>query len=94
MGLPKFKGQDGEDASLHLVKFHSYSQLNIEFPGDCFMKMFMATLEEQVRKWYESLPSASLYSLKEFHLVFFQHYQSSNSSLSMIDSCVRSHKIS
>ena len=87
-GLPKFKGQDGEDASLHLVKFHFHiHRLKIEFPEDCLMKMFMDTLEEKARSWYESLPSASLYSLKDFHSIFFQHYQSSNSSLSMIDSC-------
>ena len=51
------------------------------------MKIFMATLEEKARSWYEDLPSASLYSLKDFHSVFFQNYQSSNSSFSMIDSC-------
>ena len=87
-GLSKFKGQDGEDASLHLVKFHLHiHRPKIEFPEDCLMKMFVATLEEKVISWYESLPSASLYSLKDFHSVFFQHYQSFNSSLSMIDSC-------
>ena len=87
-GLSKFKGWDNEDSSLHLVKFHFHiDRLKIEFPEDCMMKMFMATLEEKVRSWYESLPSAILYSLKDFHSVFCQHYQSSNSSLLMIDSC-------
>ena len=47
----------------------------------------MATLKENARSWYESLPSSSLYFLKDFHSVLFQHYQISNSSLSMIDSC-------
>ena len=48
--LSKFKGQDGEDASLHLVKFHFHiHRLKIEFPEDCLMKMFMATLEEKAR---------------------------------------------
>lgn len=88
LGLPKFKGQDGEDASLHLVKFHLHiHRLKMEFPEDFLMKMFMDTLEEKARSWYENLPSASLYSLKDFHSVFFQHYQISNYSLSMIDSC-------
>ena len=51
--------------------------------------MFMATLEEKGRSWYEGLPSASLYSLKDFHYVFFQHYKSYNFSLSTIDSCCK-----
>ena len=49
-GLSKFKGQDGEDASFHLVKFHFHiHRLKIEFPEDCLMNMFMATLEEKAR---------------------------------------------
>jgi len=47
----------------------------------------MASMEEIVRKWYESLPFASLYSLKDFHSVFFQHYQNCKFSLSIMDSC-------
>ena len=86
--LPKFKGWDGEDDIFHLVKLHSHiHRLNIEFPKYFLMKIFMATLEENARKWYEGLPFASLYSLNDFNLVFFQHYQSYDFSLSMIDSC-------
>ena len=40
-----------------------------------------------MRKWYESLPSASLYSLMDFHSVFFQHYQRCNFSFSVMDRC-------
>lgn len=67
-GLPKFKDQEGEEASLHLVKFNFHIHiLKAKFPEDCLMNIFMDTLEEMVRKWYESLPSTSLYSLKYFH---------------------------
>ena len=70
------------------IKFNLHiHRLKIEFPEYFLMNMFMATLEEKGRSWYESLPSSGLYSLKDFHSVFFQHYQSSNSSLSMINSC-------
>ena len=86
--LPKFKGRDGEDASLHLVKFHFHIHiLKAKIPEDFLMNIYMASLEEIVRKLYESLPSASLYSLKDFHSVLIQHYQSYNFSLSMMDSC-------
>ena len=65
--LQNFKGQDKEDASLHLVKFNLHiHRIKIEFLEDCLMKMFMATLEEKVRSWYEILPSTTLYSLKDF----------------------------
>ena len=47
--LPKFKGQDGEDASLHLVKFPFHIHiLKTKFLEDFLMKIFMATLEEMV----------------------------------------------
>jgi len=38
------------------------------------MKMFMATLEDKARVWYEGLPLESLCSLKYFHRIFFGHY--------------------
>jgi len=47
----------------------------------------MVTLEEKVRYWYEDLPPGSLYSLKDFHLVFFEKYKESHPSLSFIENC-------
>jgi hypothetical protein len=39
------------------------------------MKMFMATLEGKVRLWYEGLKPGILYSLKDFHITLFKHYE-------------------
>jgi hypothetical protein len=36
------------------------------------MKMFMVTLEGKGKQWYENLPFASLYSLQDFHTIFFE----------------------
>ena len=48
--LSNFKSEDGEDASLHFVKFHFHiHRLKIEFPEYFLMKMFMDTLEEKAR---------------------------------------------
>jgi len=69
--LPIFK----DDVGLHLVKFHVHvCRLRVEFPKDCLMKMFMATLEDKARVWYEGLPLGRLCSLKDFHRIFFGHY--------------------
>ena len=44
--FPMFKDDDRNDASLHLVKFHIQTcKLKVEFPEDCLLKMFMASLE-------------------------------------------------
>ena len=51
------------------------------------MKMFMATLEEKARYWYEGFPSTSVYSLKDFHSTFFEKYRESHPSLSLVENC-------
>lgn len=49
------------------------------------MKIFMATLEGQAREWYEALKPASLFSLKNFHKVFYEHYKEDFPSLSLAE---------
>lgn len=87
-GLPKFKDHDAKGTSLHLVQFHFYiHRLKTKLPKDFLMKIFIDNLGEIARKWYDNLPFASLYSLKDFHSLLFQHYQSCNFSLSVMDRC-------
>ena len=86
--LPVFRNVEGNDAALHLVKFHIHvHKLKINFPEDCLMKMFMATLEDEARSWYESLPPASIYCLKDFHAIFFERYKESCASLILVQNC-------
>jgi len=85
--LPKFKDREGDDAAFHLIKFHMHiSRLKVQFPEDCLMKMFMATLEEKTRTWYEKLPHASIYSLQDFYAVFCENYKSNHPSLALVES--------
>ena len=42
---------------------------------DVLIKMFRFSLVEHAREWCQSLPAASIHSLKEFHTVFHHHYQ-------------------
>jgi hypothetical protein len=47
-------------------------ELNIHHE-DVLMKLFMFSLERDVRLWYKSLPHSSIPSLKYFHILFHQH---------------------
>jgi len=51
------------------------------------MKMFMATLEDKARVWYEGLPLGSLCSLKDFHRIFFGQYGKSHPSSPLFQDC-------
>ena len=51
------------------------------------MKIFMVSLEGNARSWYERLPSKSLYSLKEFHIVFHEHFKDQCPSLLLVEVC-------
>jgi len=85
--LPKFKDREGDDATFHLIKFHMHiSRLKVQFPEDCLMKMFMATLEVKARTWYEKLPHASIYSLQDFYVVFCENYKRNHPSLALVES--------
>ena len=80
--LPKFKDQKGDDAAIHLFRFHKHiHKLVIELHEDFLMKRFMASLEENPRPWYEGLPSGILSSLKYFHTVFHEHLKDQYPSL-------------
>ena len=70
--IPIFQDEDVDDALLHLIKFHVHAwKLKVEWHEDCLMKMFMKTLEGKSRKWYKGLDPGSLFSLKDFHKVFY-----------------------
>ena len=51
------------------------------------MKIFMATLEDEARTWYEVLQSRILFSLRDFHRNFLEHYEKNHSSLSPLQDC-------
>ena len=62
-------------------------KIKFQFHEDCLMKMFMVTLEEKEKQWYENSPSASLYSLQDFHTSFFENYKRSYPSLLLVQDC-------
>ena len=88
--LSMFKDVKGYNVSLHLVRFHMHvCRLKIDFPEDCLMKIFMATLEGETQSWYESLLPAFIYCLKDFHTMFFERYKESYPSLNLVQNCCK-----
>ena len=74
--LPVFQGEKFEDPLIHLIKLHIHVwKVRTEWHEDCLMKMFMLTLEEKARDWYEWLEPRSLFSLRDMHQVFYQKYK-------------------
>ena len=65
-------------------RFHIHS-LDIDFPKDCLMKMFMVTLEEEARFWYEGLPPTSICSLRDFFSSFCKKYNRGRPSKELIE---------
>ena len=62
-----FRDQKGENVALHLIKFHMHvRRLEVNFHEDSLMKMFIETLEDEARSWYEGLPARSICSLTDF----------------------------
>ena len=86
--LPIFQDEKFDDDLLHLIKFHIHVwRLKVEWHEDYLMKMFMATLEGKAREWYEGLDPGTLFSLKDFHKVFYEHYKDYCPSLSLAENC-------
>jgi hypothetical protein len=70
--LPVFREEKDDNPAEHLLKFHECMELlNLQHEDVC-MKMFMYSLYGDARKWYFSLPSSSISSLKDFHKAFNQ----------------------
>lgn len=88
--LPIFNDDGKKDAALHLVRFHMHiRKLKLDFPEDCLMKIFLATLEGEAQSWYESLPPACIYCLKDFHAMFIERYKDSYPSLNLVLDCCK-----
>ena len=88
--LPTFNDDDKKYAALHLVIFHMHiRKLKVEFPEDFLMKIFLATLVGEAQSWYENLPLACIYCLKDFHTLFIERYQASYPSLNLVHDCCK-----
>ena len=87
MYLPSLRDEKDDNAAMHLIKFHRHiHRLGLKFPEDCLMKMFMASLDDDAKLWYEGIPTSIIYSLKYFHIIFFNNYKQHHPALLLIES--------
>jgi hypothetical protein len=56
---------------------------------DVLIKMFRFSLEEDVLEWCQSLPIASILSLKDFHDAFNLYYKETYMSHIILDDCCK-----
>jgi hypothetical protein len=74
--VPRFFGRDGESPDYHMSKFWEFFQY---YPvrdeaEDLVMKLFSASLHEEAKKWYDSLPAASITSMDHFEEIFLERW--------------------
>ena len=52
--VPVFKDEKGDNAALHLIKFHMNARkLKVQWHEDCLLEIFMASLEGKEISRYE-----------------------------------------
>jgi hypothetical protein len=73
--FPIFGKHEDDNPTQHLSEFHELMHQWEIHHEDVLLKMFMFSLARDVRKWYHSLPPASISSLSEFHAAFVAYYQ-------------------
>jgi len=85
--LPRFREREEDNPAQHLWEFHELMhQWEIQHE-DVLLKMFMFSLAGDARKWYHSLPPASISSLSEFHAAFTAYCQELYPSELIFHSC-------
>jgi hypothetical protein len=74
--LPKFTGSDKENVNKHLHDFYSFFQIHpiredVEYLA---MKLVSATLHDNAKRWYDSLPDARITSMDQLEEVFLEKW--------------------
>jgi hypothetical protein len=70
--LPRFAAINGECLESHMIRFWEFFEY---FPiddeaEDVVMKLFSASLHGEARRWYDSLPAASITTMEQFEEIF------------------------
>jgi hypothetical protein len=73
--LPIFGKCEEDNPAQHLSEFHELMRQWEIHHEDVLLKMFMFSLAGDARKWYHSLPPASISSLNGFHAAFTAYCQ-------------------
>jgi uncharacterized small protein (DUF1192 family) len=72
--MPKFSGEEDITAEEHLAAFYSYADnLNIE-NEDVWMRVFVQSLDGEVRKWFRGLPPGSIAGIEALDNIFLRQW--------------------
>jgi hypothetical protein len=72
--MPKFTGEEDITVEEHLVAFYSYADnLNIE-NEDVWMRVFVQSLDGEVRKWFRGLTPGSIVGIEALDDVFLRQW--------------------
>jgi ribonuclease HI len=72
--MPKFSGEGDVTAEEHLAAFYSYADnLNIE-NEDVWMRVFVQSLDGEVRKWFRGLAPGSIAGIEALDNVFLRQW--------------------
>jgi ribonuclease HI len=72
--MPKFTGEEDITAEEHLAAFYSYADnLNIE-NEDVWMRVFVQSLDGEVRKWFRGLTPGSIAGIEALDDVFLRQW--------------------
>jgi hypothetical protein len=72
--LPRFNGEGGVTTEEHLNSFYSFADnFNIEH-ADVWMRLFVQSLDGEVRKWFISLPPNSIVDIEALDDTFIRHW--------------------
>jgi hypothetical protein len=72
--MSKFTGEDDITVEEHLVAFYSYAEnLNIE-NEDVWMRVFVQSLDGEVRKWFRGLTPGSIVGIEDLDDVFLRQW--------------------
>jgi hypothetical protein len=73
--MPKFTGEEDITAEEHLISFYSYEDnLNIE-NEDVWMRVFVQSLDGDVRKWFRGLTPRSIAGIEALDDVFLRQWR-------------------
>jgi hypothetical protein len=73
--LSRFIGRKHDLPGEHLFNFHKCMLENGFVQQDVLINMLKFSLEENAHEWCQSLPAASIHSLKDFHISFISYYE-------------------
>jgi hypothetical protein len=72
--LPRYNGEDEITVEEHLVSFYSFADnFNIDY-SDVWIRLFVQHLDGEVRKWFRSLPPASIADIEALYEAFIKKW--------------------